>query len=182
MGEPGTTPPSGSKRGRQIVALEDCCPVQVPTPTLQGSRSIRRRSSCGSPAQDGIVPADAYEFLVYLPNTTSVVVRVDATTCKNLKVTEFVELVRIEQSLNTDANTKQKQRDVTWKKGVYITDFQGNALTDGRGVFTSLGDEFKAGRGLLLHVSSWLLFFCNTSENHVSDLILDLENSVPHAF
>jgi len=159
MGEPGTTtPPSGSKRGRQIVALEEYYPIMsVPTPAHQpgGSRSIRRRSSSGSPAQDGsIVPADGYEFLVYLPNTTSVVVRVDATTCKNLKVTEFVELVRNEQSSNTDANTKQKQREITWKKGVYITDFQGNAVVDGRGVFTSLGDEFKAGRGLLLHVST----------------------------
>jgi len=83
-------------------------------------------------------------------------VRVNAEICicSHLKVTDFVELVRLEQSYNTDANTKQKQREITWKKGVYITDFQGNGVADGRGVFTALGDEFKAGRGLLLHVST----------------------------
>lgn len=168
------------------MALEEYYPVPVPTPAQHGSRSIRRRSNSDSPAQDGGVPGDVYEFLVYLPNATSVVVRVDAAVCKNLKVTEFVELVRKEQSLNTEANTKQKQREITWKKGVYITDFQGNALTDGRGVFPSLGDEFKAGRGLLLHVSTVLTvssnFFCYISDNHVSDLVLDFENSVPHVF
>jgi len=148
MGDSGT-PPSGSKRGRQNteennVAMPQCRSV------------VRRRNSSSSPSQGGLSTADVYTFLVYLPNSTSVEVKVDGATCRNLTVQGFVERVRIEQSLNIDANSKQKQqREIKWKNKVYITDFQGNSVADRRGVFTSLGDEFKAGRGLLLHVSRW---------------------------
>lgn len=160
--------------------LAESSPLAVPTPA-HGSRSVRPRRSCGSPQNvlsTPVIPAiaDAYEFLVYLPNTTSVEVRVDGAICKNLKVQEFVELVRVEQSKNIDENTKLKQRDIQWKNNVFITDFQGNSVADGKGVFISLGDEFKAGKGLLLYVSrlgtDLDLFFCNISEIHVSDLIL----------
>lgn len=167
MGEPHT-PPSGTKRGRQIVVVEnsvECSPLPVPSSAHHGSRSVRRRRDGDSPS------ADAYEFRVYLPNKTSVEMKLDFATCKNLTVQEFVE--RIEQSLNRGDNTKQKQRDIVWKnKGnFYITDFQGKRVPDEKGIFTSLADEFKSGRGLLLHVSLLQFIF----ENHVRDYSLHLK-------
>lgn len=60
-------------------------------------------------------------------------------------------------SSSKDDNTKQKQRDILWKNkaNFYITDFQGDRVPEEKGVFVPLADDFKAGRGLLLHVCSY---------------------------
>lgn len=113
----------------------------------EGSRSVRQRTD-----------DFAYKFLIYLPNKTSVEVKLDLPTCRNISVPEFIERVRV-HSTSKDDDTKQKQRVINWKnKGnFYITNFQGDRVPDEKGVFLSLADDFKAGRGLLLHVCSYPL-------------------------
>lgn len=126
-------------------------------------------SSCTS-----LVPAisDVIEFLVYLPNATSVEVRVDGAECRNLTVQGFVDLVRVAQSSQSadHARSEQKQREIQWKskENFIIKDFQGNEVPAGRpGVFLTLGEEIKAGRGLLLFVSLILTSLCPSLKSFI---------------
>lgn len=87
-----------------------------------------------------------FEFVVYLPNRTSIEVRVPAEACRNLTVQGFVKLVKVEVGRSCD--TKVKQRGILWGKHVVVRDFQGRPVQDGE--FAS-SCESKAGKVLLLY-------------------------------
>ena len=89
-----------------------------------------------------------FDFVVYLPNRTSVEVQVPMEVCRNLTVQGFVKLVKIELARRCD--TKVKQRAIVWGKHVKVRDFQGRPVLDGEFASSS---ESKAGKVLLLYVS-----------------------------
>lgn len=164
MGEPGT-PSSGSmQRRRNFEALENNHTVNSPvsSASFTWSRSVRRRvdfdhhsqpSSTELPYAESRVEnlPHSFEFVVYLPNRTSVDVRVPAEVCRSLTVQGFVKLVKMELGRSSEySKVKQKQRGIVWGDHVEIQDFHGSPIKDGE--FAS-SYESKSGRVLLLYVS-----------------------------
>ncbi|KAG0563617.1 hypothetical protein KC19_8G045600 [Ceratodon purpureus] len=159
MGEPRPkTPPVGLMRMRRSTGRD---PAESPIhshlsapASMHGGRNVRRRIDLDSPSQDGRVAttefSTVFEFHVYLPNRTSVEVKVVAEKCKNLTVQEFVRLVRevYLSKLCSDMRVRQKQREIAWGDHVHIEDFHGKPVDDGE---FALGHESKAARVLLLY-------------------------------
>ena len=102
------------------------------------------------------ITAAYHYFLVYLPNATSVKVRVDGAILFNLTVKKFVELARVFYEQNTTSNT-EACRPIEWGGRVHLDDLKGLSVDDGD--FTSLVNEMKEeDRCLLLFVSCILMF------------------------
>ena len=155
MGEPRPcTPPSGpmQRRKREALEIPDDSAMSAPA-SVHGSRNTKRRIDFDSVSREGrVLPLGPLEFHVYLPNRTSVEIRVAGEKCAKLTVQGFVKLIKDEMSGLFDPRVKQKQRDILWGDHVHIEDFHGEPVDDCE---FALGHESKAARVLLLYVSNF---------------------------
>jgi hypothetical protein len=143
------------RRGREAPESPVDSPLSAPA-SVYGGRNIRRRVDFDSPALDGRVLISTellqmFEFHVYLPNRTSVEVRVTGEQCAYLTVPAFVRLVQDAMSRSADTGA-QKQREIVWGDHVRVEDFYGNRIEDRQ--FALKHESNAIPRVLLLYVSS----------------------------